>query len=83
MKPSDIEGETRRLGAPKDWQEEKDGSCGGLPIRDAVMPSGRPVMFSMWTTSSEERLLILAGHPVMFCIHGVSHPVVSIGVGET
>jgi hypothetical protein len=48
-----IAGATRNLGAPKDWDPERDGLCSVLPIRDVVGPDG-PAMLSAWEPTPEE-----------------------------
>lgn len=81
MKPGHIDGATRVLNAPIDWDESKHGTCGGLPIRDSVLDSGLPCMTSVWFPSSKELARIAAGTPIMLHIIGETHPPVSIGVG--
>lgn len=73
MNPLNTAHTTRVLGAPKDWDERKNGSCIGLPITDAD-----GVMYSYWNPSWSERLLILVGRPVRLAVVGYTHPPVSV-----
>lgn len=77
-----IEGATRTLGAPKDWQEDDSGKCYGLPIRDVVTDDGLKWMVSAWEPSPEELKLLQSGVTIKLMINGISHPVVSLFVGE-
>jgi hypothetical protein len=36
MKPAVIEGANANPGAPRDWDPERDGTCGKLPVRVTV-----------------------------------------------
>lgn len=75
-----IEGATRTLGAPHDWDVEKQGKCYGLPILDAVV-LGDPVMVSAWEPSPDELAMLLRGETIKLWIYGTSHPVVALSVG--
>lgn len=68
---------TRHMAPPKNWDHEKDGICKTLEIcdRDGWMISG-------WQPTEEERKKIADGAPVFLHIQGVSHPVVSMSVGD-
>lgn len=68
---------TRRLGAPRNWNHETDGICHTLEIcdRDGFMISG-------WMPTDAERKRIAEGAAIFLHIQGVSHPVVSLTVGE-
>jgi hypothetical protein len=81
VKPGLIDGYTRALGAPVDWDAHKHGVCGMLPIRDEMSADGLRRMVSAWTPTWEEAAAIVAGAPVQLTIVGTSHPVVSLGVG--
>ena len=75
-----INGATRRMAPPADWDEEKNGRCGTLPIVDTVV-DGSPWMSSAWALSIPELAEHAAGAPILLSIRGTSHPVVSIGLG--
>ncbi|KWZ53312.1 hypothetical protein WK57_30455 [Burkholderia ubonensis] len=48
----EIEGATRRLGAPADWDQSKS-ACDTLPIVDVETDNG-PFMVSAWQPTAEE-----------------------------
>lgn len=65
------------LGAPVDWDDEKDGECVALPIyRDAATQT----MHSFWQPNEQEIANILAGVPIRLTIIGSAHPPVAINV---
>lgn len=74
-----IQGATRNLGKPSDWDDSK-GNCVSLPIRDEVLSGGIPCMVSSWQPTPEEAERIAAGAPIWLRIVGVSHPPVSLEV---
>jgi hypothetical protein len=65
------------LGAPKDWDEERDGTCVGLPIH---IDLERGVMYSFWQPSEQDIANILAGVPIRLSVFGSGHPPVAIAV---
>lgn len=81
MIPGRIPNATRALGAPVNWDEASDGLCGTLPIRDELVEGNR-TMLSAWTLLPGQLERLQAGAPVLLRIYGVSHPVVSVDVGE-
>jgi hypothetical protein len=83
MIPGRIAGATRVLGAPKDWNEERDGPCAGLPILDLPAALGGNFMFSAWLPTPDELAAIAAGASIIVGIAGFSHPVISLGVSAT
>lgn len=83
MQPIDRPDATRRLGAPSNWNGEKDGSCGVLAITDVTYESGANAMESLWLPDPEELAALAAGQPVILTIVGNFHPVVSLGVAAT
>lgn len=76
-----ILGATRNLGAPVDWDKDKNGPCVGLPIRDEPRTAGSNVMISAWHPTPEELRLIAAGAPIYLYVYGTEHPPVWVGVG--
>jgi hypothetical protein len=72
--PKRIEGATRHLGAPKDWNPDKDGQCGHLAILDVELAGGLPAMVSAWEPTPEEIEAINAGSPIYLRIVGNQHP---------
>lgn len=77
-----IHGATRNMGAPKGWEEARDGVCVGLPIRDDKRENGGNVMISSWQPTPEEIEKLIAGAPVLLMVLGINHPPVHIDVGE-
>lgn len=76
-----IEGQTRLIGAPRDWDQELDGPCGALSVRDEVdTQSGVNFMHSEWELEPGELARLRAGAKVLLRISGFTHPVVSVGV---
>ncbi len=70
MIPGRILNASMILGRPTDWDDARDGPCGGLPIR--VDQDGPHVlMTSAWIPSLDEIVR-----------NSATHPVVSLGVGE-
>lgn len=83
MIPNRITGATRALGAPKDWDAERDGSCCVLPILDVLPLGGEPHrMVSSWQPTPAEAAAIAAGAPVLLHVVGTAHPPVWLAVGE-
>lgn len=67
------------LGAPKDWDESKNGTCMDLHLyRD----EDKGVMFSYWRLTWKERLGILLGKPVRLAIFSNGHPAVALDVAK-
>jgi hypothetical protein len=77
-----INGATRVLGAPTDWDEARDGWCGGLAIKDQPGGTGLNHMISAWEPTPDEQARIAAGAPVLLWIVGSVHPPVMVTVGR-
>jgi hypothetical protein len=73
-----IEGATRNLGAPPDWDGDIS-KCNVLPIRDVITEHG-PFMVSSWEPTPDEMAAINAGGSIQLWISGTGHPVVSLTV---
>ncbi|WP_198516553.1 hypothetical protein [Herbaspirillum huttiense] len=73
-----IEGSTRQLGAPADW-DGKDMSCGVLPILDVETGEGN-FMFSAWEPTPPELEALSKGANILLGVRGTAHPVVSLQV---
>ena len=82
MQIGSIEGATTTLGAPRDWDEERDGKCMDLPIRQEVINGSLPALTSAWLPTPEELAKLNAGAPVLLRIIAMSHPPVMLDVGE-
>ncbi len=74
-----IKGATRTLGAPKDWNADRDGPCIGLPIRDE-RHGGQPCMESEWYPTPSEIAAMAFGQPVKLRVLGTVHPPVALYV---
>ena len=79
MIPQRIEGATRYLGAPMNWNPA-DGSCDHLAIRDEPTEGGSNAMLSVWEPTPEELQKIMEGKPVYLQVLGVQHPPVYVWV---
>jgi hypothetical protein len=73
-----IEGATRNLGAPADWDGDLS-KCNVLPIIDVDTDQG-PFMVSAWEPTPAELEAINAGGSIQLWISGTGHPVVSLTV---
>ena len=73
-----IEGSTRQLGAPADW-DGKDMSCDVLPILDVQTAEGN-FMFSAWEPTPPELEALNKGANIVLGVRGTAHPVVSLQV---
>jgi hypothetical protein len=82
MLPGRIPSATRVLGAPPDWNEERDGFCGGLAIQDQPDHKGLNHMISAWEPTPEELERLAAGAPVLLWVVGHVHPPVMVTVGR-
>ncbi|MDR3446005.1 hypothetical protein [Dyella sp.] len=81
MKIRRIEGATRMLGAPADWNGT-DVPCDALPILDTETAEGH-FMVSEWAPEATELNALQRGAPLRLWVRGTNHPVVALGVGET
>jgi len=75
MTPGRIQFATRALGAPANWNPEKQGECDSLQIRDRD-----GTMESAWYPTPDELAAIMAGRPVILTVWGTGHPPVSLNV---
>lgn len=82
MIPGRIEGATRGLVAPADWDKAQDGACAGLVIKDEALASGGNCMISVWHPTPREVELIQQGASVVLGVVGSLHPAVALGVGQ-
>lgn len=77
-----IKDATRNLGKPEGWDDERDGPCSSLPIRDG-RSQGVPHMESAWYPTIEEMQRMVMGAPVYLRVVGTNHPPVALWVGDT
>lgn len=77
MKALPLTNATRRLGAPPDWDHERQGPCHPLEICDVD-----GFMVSCWQPTDDELRRLNAGVPVSLQIRGNVHPVVALHVPD-
>ncbi|PDT77206.1 hypothetical protein [Bradyrhizobium sp. C9] len=77
-----IDGANMTLGAPPNWDEERDGTCFALPIRAEVINNSMPSLTSAWKPTAEELARLNAGAPVHLRVISRTHPPVMLEVGE-
>lgn len=82
MHTGHIDGATRQLGAPKNWDRQRYGVCCGLVVRDEMMAAGE-AMTSAWFPTLDEMERIVRGAPIYLTIIGHDHPPVCMAVGPT
>lgn len=70
MIPRRIPGTTHVLGAPAGWDEQRDGTCGTLPIR---LVDG--MCLSAWEPTPDELAILNAGGSVILQVVGGQPPV--------
>lgn len=81
MKILEIDGWTRRPGAPANWDPDKQGVCNALPIVDHEV-DGANYMTSAWMMSNADIAAHSQGAPLYLSVSGRVHPVVKLFVGE-
>lgn len=74
-----IANATRNLGKPLDWDDEKYGPCGSLPIRDGKY-NGVPAMTSAWKLTPAEIEALANGAELHLMVVGEVHPPVAMYV---
>ncbi len=78
MQIGHVAGATREIGKSQGYR--------GLPLRDEIINCAvnglTPSMVSAWIPTPKEIEAIVAGAPVHLRVLGVTHPPVSIEVGE-
>lgn len=81
-----MQGTTRVLGAPENWDAERDGPCVGLPIADVEIDLGdgktRNMMYSAHEPTPDDLRKLLAGGHVVFGLPGTAHPPIQAFVQE-
>jgi hypothetical protein len=75
MEPVQFKGQTHVLGAPANWNGERDGECFGLPV---LVASGG--FTSVWKPTSDDIIAMSQGESIVLFVHGKVHPVVSMSV---
>ena len=67
------------IGAPKGMSIEE---CNALPVTIAKFDNGEPVIYSWWTPSAQELVLLNCGHAVRLAVLGNKQPPVAIDVDD-
>lgn len=69
-----FEGQTRELGKPTNWDDERDGKCFGLPvaIKDSI---AGPIFTSVWRPTPAELAALNQWHSVILQCTGLQPPV--------
>ena len=79
LQPIENEHTNTMLGAPRDWDEARDGKCIGLPVhRDKE----RGDWHSYWRPSPADLALLASGMPIRLTVFGTAHPPVAIAVRD-
>lgn len=80
MRPVRINGHLPTpLGAPKGWDEERDGHCAGLFVREDLIEN-RLFLSSAHAVDDWEALAMYAGATLRLSVGGPGHPVVNMGL---
>lgn len=81
MKPTDTRDASITFTAPKDWNEDKDGKCGDLPVRVELYGESRIVqLVSTWEFSSGEREHIARGGVIEVMLCTPNQPAMAMAV---
>ena len=75
-----IDGATRVLGKPVDWNPED--KCQSLAIKDHTLDTGQNVMESSWVPTPQEAEALGQGAHIHLWVWGSGHPPVAITVEE-
>jgi hypothetical protein len=70
-----ILGWTHAPGAPANWDPERDGECGALPIRVLQLPGGTMCCESAWEPTPQELEWLNAGGQIVLRVGGWQVPV--------
>lgn len=76
-----ITGASLNLGAPEDWDEDTNGPCQTITARQ-VYHGDTPFLETAWYPTGAELQQLLAGQPLILSINCISHPVVSLHMGD-
>lgn len=74
MNPIRFEGAVI-IGKPKNWDDERDGECVGLPAQISILPNGMKMFTSVWKPTAEERRAIAEGANIGVSCFGAQVPV--------
>lgn len=79
MKPIRTKATNDTLGKPLSWDDSL-GPCVGLPVCRTYAEDETPLVYSWWSFTWRERLLVLLGKPLRLCLVGRTHAPVALGV---
>lgn len=80
MKICDFGG-SRRIGKPRDWDNQLDGECLDIYVADSLdVQSGMPMMFSVYRPTPDELKALNEGGAIRLGIMGKAHPVFQMAV---
>lgn len=79
MRSVRIKGATRELGRPLGWDEQRNGPCDSLHVRDERW-GAMPCMVSAYKLSEEELAKLSAGGYIVLHVIGEVHPPVALSV---
>ncbi len=72
---------SRTIGAPKDWDQELDGTCGVVYVVDQVdMLSGQNFMYSVYQPTEADLKALNEGGAIRLGFMGRAHPVFNMVV---
>lgn len=75
MIPRRISGATHNLGAPKDWNPERDGDCCHLAVRVVAEPGTGCLFESAWEPTPAELKALNEGGSIVLRVIGGQPPV--------
>lgn len=78
MKPVAFKGANKVYTSPKNWEEEKDGKCGDLPVFEGTDSRGHNVIVSAWQPSEKDLKRLNEGKPLFLQIVGIAQPPVAL-----
>ncbi len=81
MQNVEIALETRKIGAPQNWDVETMGECVTISVRDEPTSNGN-VMTTAWRLTDDEIRALRQGGHLIIGVYGVNHPVLSLGIAD-
>lgn len=76
MTPVKVSGQNFTFTKPsRDWDDDKDGECGDLPVRRENGRNGKAYLYSNWMPDEEELRTLNAGGSIELLCVGVQPPV--------
>lgn len=75
MTPYHFIGQDRVLEAPDGYDHKSNGECVGLPVKVDKLPSGMPIVSSVWRPTPEQLMTLQRGGAVVLTVWGGQPPV--------